>query len=232
MTETDSVPKEQESNDPPTEPKQSPGCLPGILAATLLMGMVFFITCGVTTWVLFGKRTEFAIRTLEGVVPEIEQSRMQTEDKKEVIAQLSQLTSRMRDTDYAPAKASAVMQRIVRIPLVQWGELDAVEAFAKAGEDEAFAEEASRHLSRVRYALKTSKVTVIDINDILAPVTEPAQSLSGHALITPLDLDAVRDTIQRADLLADRAEIDDVAFPAIGLAEILANEITIGESQD
>lgn len=195
------------------------------------MGMVFFITCGVTTWVLFGKRTEFAIRTLEGVVPEVEQSRMQPDDKKAVIEQLRSLTGRMRDTDYSPQKASSVMQRIVRIPLVQWGELDAIEAFATSSGDDSFAEEATRHLSRVRYALKTSKVTVIDINDILSPVTEPAQSLSGHALVTPLQMDAVRDMIQRADLLADRAEIDDVPFPDILLADILAAEIAAGESE-
>ena len=60
-----------ETRDPSEEPEvdHGPGWLPAVMAAVVLMGIVGCILCAFTTWVLFQKRTELAIRTLGWSLP-------------------------------------------------------------------------------------------------------------------------------------------------------------------
>ena len=48
------------------EDNQGPGWLPALMAGSVILGIAGFICCGVSTWVLFQKRTELAVRTLRG----------------------------------------------------------------------------------------------------------------------------------------------------------------------
>ena len=53
--------------------EQGPGWLPALMAGGVLLGIFGFIFCGVSTWVLFQKRTQLAIRALKGAyVTELE----------------------------------------------------------------------------------------------------------------------------------------------------------------
>ncbi|WP_404305229.1 hypothetical protein [Neorhodopirellula lusitana] len=204
---------------------ESPGCMPAVVAGTLLMLMVAFILCGVTTWILFQKRTEIAARSLQGFIPNIEQSLLEPDDKARVIEQLEQLVKEMQNPNYEPSEAAAVMQRIVRLPIPHWGELDAVDSFVQANFDEEDRGEALKQLSRARRAIETNQATVFDIVDVLEPVAVVDNTPIGRALKQPLKQSDVVEVVQRAKLLGDRAEIPDKAFARTDMATILEKEI-------
>lgn len=209
-----------------------PSCLPAIVAATLLMGIVAFITCGVSTWFLWQQRTVFAIRTLEGYGPVIEQSYLTPEDKQSVIEQLAATSKRMQTETFDPAAASAVMQRLVRLPIPQWGELAVIEEFAKSEMSDVESAEATRQLSRLRVAIEQDLATVIDVNHVLEPVTIPdTTSPLGRQLVQPLAIPGVREVISRASLIGDRSKIPPSAVPTMTIREILAARLRQAEAE-
>ena len=175
------------------EPDPGPGCMPAVLAATVLMGIVGFVTCGLTTWMLYGKRTELAIRTLEETyVPAVEQSLLQPEEKRAVVAQLRELTQDLKRGQFEDWQSGGVMQRLVRLPVIQWGELAAVEAWLDRGDPEFWksagltdVEEAKRQLSRLRRAIELDQATSVDLNEVLRPVLIADQSPLGRSLVEP-----------------------------------------------
>ena len=119
--------------------------MPAVLAATLLMGIVGFIACGFTTWLLFQKRSELALRTIEAsYIPEIEQSRLQPDEKREVVQQLKEFAKDLQRGEYENWQAAAVMQRLVRLPVIQWGELRVVEAFLERPDRESATDDLTR----------------------------------------------------------------------------------------
>ena len=109
------------SNNP--QSLQGPGWLPALMAMSLLAGMAGFICCGVTTWVLYQKRTELAVRTLEGAyITELEQSYLDPSTKRAVVDEVKELITEMEAGDYENWQSAAIMQRLQRLPVVQWGD--------------------------------------------------------------------------------------------------------------
>lgn len=208
-----------------TRATEEAGCLPAVVAGTLLMLIVAFVMCGVTTWILFQKRTEIAARSLEGFIPNIEQSLLEPNDKARVIEELETLVKQMQDPNYDDAQAAAIMQRIVRLPIPHWGELDAVEAYVVKNFDEPEKAAAIKDLSRARRAIEMNQATVFDIVDVLEPVAVVDDTVIGRSLKTKLTRDDINAVVQRAGLLADRAKIADQKFDRVDMADILAREI-------
>ncbi|MEO9592432.1 hypothetical protein [Rhodopirellula bahusiensis] len=222
---------ETSSTSPPgqeasTSAQQEPGCMPIVVACTLLMGIVSFVFCGVTTWVLFQKRTEVAVRTLVGYVDVIEQSLLPPDEKKSVIDQLETTIKQMQADDYPQEQASAVMQRLVRLPIPQYGELDVIDSFVKANFDDNERDSALKQISRLRRAIERGKATVIDVNDVLLPTTQVDTTHPlGRVLKQPLVEDDIRDVVQRAKLIGDRDDLADQFFERKPIDEILKREL-------
>ena len=225
----------QESPSEPAKPDESddvrnegPGWMPIIMAATLLMGMVGFIGCGLSTWLLFQKRVPLAIRTLRATyIPEVEQSLLEPEEKKATIAQLEELTEELERGKYENWQAAGVMQRLIRLPVLQWGELSAIEAFIEKDlGDEAAA--ASRDLSRLRRAVELDKATSIDVEDVLKPAMVIDDSTLGRRLNEKLTVEMAKDVAQRAKLVADRSDIPQQDFPDVKINVILRRQIDAG----
>lgn len=231
-----------------------PGCMPAVLAATVLMGIVGFVTCGLTTWMLYGKRTELAIRTLEETyLPAVEQSLLGPDEKRAVTAQLRELTMEMKRGSLENWQAGAAMQRLVRCPIIQWGELAAVEGWLRRAEPERLAaggiddvEAARRHLSRLRRAVELDRATAIDVNAVLEPVVLSDRSQLERSLIdaSPLWADVgereggaddqagirevagrVADVVARAKTVAGRAEVPDRPFDDVRIERIVRRQI-------
>lgn len=225
MTET------PETDAPQTQPQsddQGPGCLPAILAATALMGIIGFVVCAFSTWLLFQKRTELAVRTLRGAyIAEIEQSLLDPRSKKAVATEVETLVEDLEAGKYENWQAAGIMQRLQRLPVIQWGELQAIEAFLQkraAGE----ASDGLRQISRVKRAVELGNVTSFDFQDVLQPVREADDSPRGYSLIRPLQQKQVDEVIHRARLLADRAEIPDERFDDVKIDAIVRREIERG----
>ena len=211
--------------------QEGPGWMPAILAATLLMGIVGFIACGFTTWLLFQKRSELALRTIESsYIPEIEQSFLQPDEKAGVVAHLKEFAKELERGDHENWQAAAVMQRLVRLPVIQWGQLRVVESYLRR-DDQAFDGDGLKQLSRLRRAIELGGVTSLDVEDVLKPVFVSDDSTYGRSLAEPLPRTAVEDTIHRAKLLADRSDVPDATFDDVRLAEIVKKEIETGLSQ-
>lgn len=215
-----------------TPEQQEPGCMPIVVACTLLMGIVSFVFCGVTTWVLFQKRTEVAIRTLVGYVDVIEQSLLPPDEKKSVIAQLESTIKEMRADDYPQEKASAVMQRLVRLPIPQYGELDVIDSFVKENLGDEERDDALKQISRLRRAIELGKATVIDVNDVLLPTTQVDTTHPlGRVLKQPLAAENIREVVQRAKLIGDREKLADQTSTRKPIDEILKRELKAAVDQ-
>ena len=218
----------QESALPDDAGDEGPGWMPIIMAATLLMGIIGFIGCGVTTWLLFQKRVPLAIRTLRSTyIPEVEQSLLEPDEKKATVAQLEEFVADLERGKYENWQAAGVMQRLVRLPVLQWGELSAIEAFVQKqfGED---AELAGRNLSRLRRAVELDKATSIDFEDVLRPALVADDSVLGRRLNEKLTRDLAEDVVQRAKLVADRSEVPQQDFPAVTIDVIVRRQIEAG----
>ncbi|KLU02780.1 putative transmembrane protein [Rhodopirellula islandica] len=223
---------ESSSRSTSTPEQQEPGCMPIAIACTLLMGIVSFVFCGVTTWVLFQKRTEVAVRTLVGYVDVIEQSLLPPDEKKSVIEQLETTIKEMRAEDYPQERASAVMQRLVRLPIPQYGELDVIDAFIQDNFDDAERDDGLKQISRLRRAIERGKATVIDVNDVLLPTTQVDTTHPlGRVLKQPLAADEIRDVVERAKLVGDRDDLADQFFERKPIDEILKRELTAAVDQ-
>ncbi|WP_372726019.1 hypothetical protein [Novipirellula sp.] len=231
MSDSDSSDVHQSAADSPAAPtaeEQGPGWMPAILAATLLMGMAGFIFCGVSTWFLFQKRGEMAVRTIRGsYIPDIEQSRLSPEQKKLIVKRLETFAGSVERKEYENWQASGVMQRLQRLPVLQWGELAAVESFVQQ-QDEGDTEESLKQISRLRRATELDKATSFDFEDVLSPVHEPADNALGRQLMQPLTNAAVNEVIVRAKLVADRSEVPDEMFTDIAIDAIVQEQINAG----
>lgn len=227
---------EQPQPDPPAAEQRSrkvddgPGWLPAILAATCLMGIAGFILCGFSTWVLFQKRTEFAVRTIRGAyIPELEQSLLEPKEKAAILAAVGELAADMERGKYENWQSAGILQRLQRMPVIQWGELQAIESFAEKNASPEEFEAAKKQLSRLRRAVEKGRATSFDFEDVLGPVyiTDPTVP-AGHTLMQPLDMDSVRAVIERAELIADRSDVDDASFPDVRIDAIVREQIDAG----
>ncbi|TWU16046.1 hypothetical protein [Allorhodopirellula heiligendammensis] len=210
---------------------EGPGCLPAIVAGTLLLGIAAAVICGVTTWILFQKRSEIAVRTLQGFVPMIEQSLLEPHDKAKVIEQFEGLIKEIGAPDYPPTQAAAIMQRVVRLPITHWGELDAIEMYIQENFEDPDKQQAITELSRVRSAIQTNQATVFDIIDVVEPVVIVDEKTGTRTLKSKIVPQDVRGVILRAKILADRAKIEDKRFPRIEMSTILRQEIKTAKTE-
>ncbi len=203
--------------------------MPAILAATALMGIVGFVVCAFSTWLLFQKRTELAVRTLRGTyIAEIEQSLLDPRTKKAVLTEVESLAEDLEAGKYENWQAAGIMQRLQRLPVIQWGEIQAIEAFLKKESPDGADVDSLRQLSRVKRAVELGNVTSFDFQDVLGPVRQADESPRGYSLLQPLEQTKVDDVIHRARLLADRAEVPDELFEDVKIDAIVRREIERG----
>jgi|GEM_PF-1022279 len=216
------------SDDDSRKP-QGPGCLPAVLAATLLLGMVLFITFGFSAWLIFQKRGELAVRTLRAtVIPELEQSRLAPEDKQAVVAELSTLADDIDQGMYENWQAGGIMQRLITSPLMRWADLLTVQRWAVANLPAEQAEDAERQFSRFFRAVELDRVVARDIHDVLAPVSSKQDANGFVQLRSDLQAEDVLEAAQRAKLVADRAEVPEQTFAPVALPDYVRRQIEIG----
>lgn len=200
VTTDASAPDAQNSVD------EGAGCLPGILAAGALMGIIGFIFCGFMTWLIFQKQDQLALRSLQGLIPAIEQSLLEPQEKTKTVEQLADFAEDLERGKYEGWQASGVMQRLARLPVLQWGQIRSVEQFVDANPDE-FILDASLQFDRLRKGVENDKITTIDFAHILSPVLKTDVSQLEAELVDPLEISAVQQVVARARQAADRAKV-------------------------
>lgn len=212
----------------PSSHDEGPGCLPGMIAGTLVIGMIGFILCGGCTWWLYQQRTELAVRTIEQTyLPHLEQSYLQPDEKAAVTEMLVEFSKEMQRGKYENWQSSGVMTRIVRMPIFQWGELNVVESHLQQRKDEDVSA-ALKILSRLRRAIEEDLVTSVDAESVLAPVMVSDDSLLQRSISEPLDEAAVDKVVGLAEELVQRLEIPDKQFSDVSLEKILRRQIEAG----
>jgi len=224
---------EPKTSEPETIPAVAddpgPGWLPAILAATMLMAIVGFITCGVSTYFLFQKRGELAVRTLEGnLIPSIEQSRIEPDQKAGLVEILKEFSAEIERGNVENWQAAGVMQRLQRMPIYQWGELAAVQAFIESNWESEDRANAIKQISRLRRSVELEQATVFDVEDVLSPLHQVDDSAYGRSLIEPLPTDAVAEAVGRATTVANRSDVPDELFEAIRIDVLVEREIQKG----
>ena len=233
MTDAESkTTSEPDSSADPDDTNEGPGWLPAIMAATALMGIVGFIVCAFSTWFLFQQRTEFAIRTLRGAyISEIEQSLLDPETKLAVVAEVKTLAADLERGKYDDSQAAEIMHGLLRLPVLQWGELQAIEAFLEQSSHEQ-RDDQRMHISRLKRAVELATITAMDVDEALAPVRiEDPDTPSGYALSQPLTNEQVAEVAHRCMLVADRESIPAKQFDGVQLEAIVRRAIERAASQ-
>jgi hypothetical protein len=232
--DTESTPSENELD----RSEEGPGWMPAVLAGTILMGIIGFIFCAFSTWILFQKRTEFAIRTLRGsYIADIEQSLLDPATKSVVLKEIETLAADLERGEYEDWQAAGMMQRLQRLPVLQWGELQAIDSFLRKrvadreanGESSEEEAEELKQLSRLRRAVELGKSTSFEFEDVLQPVR--VADSSGHQLVQPLTMELIREVVHRARLASDQADIPDQSFDNVQIESIVRREIERGASE-
>ena len=238
------MPDSQDKSPPPVESTgaestgaesagaESAGCFPAVLAATALMGIVLFLSFGFAGYLIFQKRGDLAARTLRGsIIPELSQSRLDPETKQAVILRLESVAKDIEDKKIENWQSGGLMNRLVRSPLLRWGDLIAVDAWAaeKFPADEYA--EFHKQVSRFFRAAELDRAIAIDLQDLLATVSvnDPATAL-GRLKSELLESD-VREVAVRAKIVAARAEIPDRVFEKVSLPDMVDRLIEIGMSE-
>ncbi|WP_153557350.1 hypothetical protein [Roseimaritima sediminicola] len=219
---------------PDEDADEGVGWMPAVLASCLLLTIAMFVCCGVSTYFLFQQRVELASRTLRGhTIPTVAQSQLDPEEKQAVTRLLEQVADDAESGRLENWQASGVMNRLTRIPLLQWGDLEAIETHLEADPelDEAARAGALKDLSRLRHAILQGTVTSFDVNEVLAPVLVDDDSLRGQRLITAPDTETLHEVVVRARLLADREQVADRQMPAESIVPLLEAEIEAGKSE-
>ncbi len=213
------------------ETPEGPGCLPGLLAATLLMGMIGFIACGVSTWFLYQQRAVLVSRTLtQTYIPAIEQSRMLPADKQAVLEQLGRFADSLKRDEVENWQAAGVMQRIVRLPILEWGDLQAVQDRLIA--DSADHADALKQFGRLRRAVELDQVTMIDMEDVLQPTLAADGTMeTRRTLVEPITVEAALEVALRAKLVADRSKVPDQDFDDIRIGPIVRRQMEAGMTE-
>ncbi len=222
----DAAPAETETDQQQAEVTES--WAPILMAGAVLLGIGFFIFCGVSTWWLFQKRGELAVRTLEQTfVPEVEQSMIAPEDKAKIVKRLTAFAADIKRGKVENWQAGGVMQRLVRLPILQWGELAVLEDFLQnQGTDTAL--DSAMQISRFRRAVELDKATAVDAEDILNPVVVADDSVLGRRLVDKLTLEDVSEVAKRAKLVADRSDVPAKQFGDISLDDLVRRQVESG----
>jgi len=120
------------------------------------------------------------------------------------------------------------MQRLIDTPMMRWGDLVAVNAWAGKNLPEAQQADANKQISRFFRAVELEQAGGRDIHDVLAPVAGPPNAMGFVGLRPDLDSGAVADVVKRAKLVADRAQIPDQPYEPVSLARVVRRQIEIG----
>jgi len=207
------------------------GCFPAVLAATLLMGIVMFVMFGFAGYIIFQKRGDLAIRTLRGtMVVELEQSRLAPEDKAAVIGRLKKLADDIESGQYENWQAGGAMNRLIRAPLLRWGDLVAVNAWATTDGNLTPEQSADVHKQITRFfrAAELDRALATDLQDILLPVTGSDPAMMLGTLKDTLTTADVLEVGGRAKNVAMRAQIPDQTFDDVSLPEVVDQWIDTG----
>lgn len=217
------------------EVDEGPGWMPAIMAATVLVGIIGFVFCGFSTWVLFQRRTEMAVMTLRGdYLPRLDQSRLDPDTKRSVVDQIGTLADDMERGKYENWQSSGILQRLQRLPVIQWGRLQAVAEVYRSDAPEGSEALATieRDMSRLLYAIGQGRVTSFDFIDILKPVqTEDPNDPSGVRLIDPIKMDQAKLVFDRVALLLDDLKIPEQRYDDAKLDEIVEDAIRAGADE-
>ena len=223
--------------DLPNEPQPAPvkpepaGCFPAVLAATVLMGIVLFLTFGFAGYLIFQKRGDLAVRTLRAsIIPELAQSRLDPETKQAVIEQLEMVAKDIDDKRLENWQAGGVMNRLVRSPLLRWGDLVAVDAWAEVNLPQADYDEFHKQVSRFFRAAELDRAIASDLQDLLVTVTVSDPTTALGRLKSELVEADVLEVAVRARIVAIRAEIPDQSFEKVSLPKIVERLIETGMS--
>ena len=207
---------------------EGPGCMPAILASMVLMGIVGFLTCGVMTWLIFEKQDELALRSMRGsFIPAVEQSLLEPEEKAATVKLLNTFADELERGRLEGWQASGVMQRMTRLPVLQWGQIRRIEKFVDDHPDQ-FSAGDSLQFVRLRKGVERDKITTIDFVHILTPVLQSDPGNEEAQLVEPLAVDSVREVVKRARTSADRGEVEPTPKDDVGIDTLVRRQIEAG----
>lgn len=215
------------------EQQEEEGCwawAPAIIAIATLLLIIFFIFCAGSTYYLFQQRGDMALRTLDGtLVPLLEQSNMRPDDKTRVIQSIQQFVEEAKTQQFENWQVAGATQRLIRIPLLSWGDLQAIEDMIRVRESFSDQEKSDglKAISRLMRAIELDEVTNVEMPQLFAPVSTESDNAKGYELqFDPKDSD-LKAFLEIAGKRADDADVPDRSFE-VNVVVITRRQIEAG----
>lgn len=210
---------------------EGPGCMPAILAIAVLLGIVGFICCGVMTWLIFQKQDELALRSMRGsFIPAVEQSLLEPDEKTKTVKLLNDFADELERGKLEGWQASGVMQRLTRLPILQWGQIRRLEMFVD-DHPQDFSPDDSLQFDRLRKGVERNKITTIDFLHVLDPVLQADPNREQASLVETLEVAPVAEVVTRARVAADRGEVETAPKNDVSIDVLVRRQIQAGIDQ-
>ncbi|QDT60451.1 hypothetical protein SV7mr_29740 [Stieleria bergensis] len=210
---------------------QGPGLLPALIALVAIGGMLMLITFAGMAWWIFSNQSKLALPALrDGFIPQVEQSRLSPEQKTPIIEHLDAVVEDLASDQLESWQVTGVMQRLQRLPILQWGHLQVLKRFIEDHPND-FPEDAALQIDRVFSGISDGQITGIDASTMLLPVIVSDQNLNDADLIDPLETAKVAEVVTSARQIADRVKVPDTAGPITPIDVLVRRQIEAGRSQ-
>ncbi len=183
------------------------------IALLSLVGLMVALCAG--AWTVMQRSAELAAGSLRSqYIPMVEQSMLAPETKTAAVRQLETLRGRLESKQIDPSNARLLMGALVKLPIVQWGDIDAVlvQVNAREGFDQEARAKAGRTIERLKRGAEMDRITSYDFENVLIPVTVVDKSPRGRHFDLAATDDAIRETLKRAEQAVLEAKIPDEAY--------------------
>ena len=229
MSKPSELPSDSAESD---EPKGCVAWIPAFVAAASLLLIVFFVVCAGGTYWLFEQRGELALNTIEGsYLPLIEQSRLDPASKLEVVAELESFVARGRAGEFENEQIAGVIQRLVRAPIISWGDLQALAAIVERRETlaEDVRSEIVTDISRVMRGAELDTVTQFEMLGIMEPVSQESQNDLGYILHDTFTDQQLQEFGTQVKAVAEASEVPERQYD-VTVTDIVRRQIDAGIS--
>ena len=162
------------------------------------------------------------------MIPILEQSRLHPEDKTATVVLLKNFVAEGRADIYEDWQIAGVIQRLVRSPVISWGDLQVmalqIEKTSWSNDEQS---EALKDISRVMRGAELDTITQFEMANLFEPVSEKANNEWGYELNERPTEDSLKLFAKRARELADLNKVPDEEFQ-VKLQTLVQRQIASG----
>lgn len=208
------LPSTSDTIQPGQQPKGEPGLGPACMVVAILGLATLCALCGLGSWVVFSNQYPLAVKSIEKqLVPWIENSQLELEDKQSIVSQLEELVVQLNAQTIDRKQLGRLRNCLQDNPVLLWGGVQSIQKqAAKAGLTETEIATLDRTCQRLMRMATDRKLGRTDLEFTLQELS--TTNRDGTSLVkNDLSGDQIRSFLKRADNILGRDEVSNEPYP-------------------